>query len=275
MTLSSNIHVTVHRSSPEAFYVNSFLVHLSEGIVVVDTQFILPEAEKLAQAVHETGKPLLGVLLTHPHPDHVNGTAILRREWPGVPVYATRATAEGIAQLAKPKREQWKPILGDAYPDEIVLPDRIVESGESESIGNLRFHLTDIGPIESINESLIALQEHRILFAGDLFYNQVHPWLVEGRSVHWKKTLEGTYDQLAAYDRIYVGHGEPGDVSSARAQVEYMDFVFNLVRQALATQDPLSSKNAINESVRKQYSNWPLEGLIPMNTDALLHELKS
>ncbi len=281
MNTQSNVNITFHRSSPDAFYVNSFIITLDAGIVVIDTQFILPEAEKLAQAIKQVGKPLLGVLLTHPHPDHVNGTIVLRRDWPTVPVYATDATAKAIAETSEPKRKQWKPLLGDAYPDDVVLPDQVLNNGDIVEIGDLRFQFTDVGALESVNESIIALPDHNLLFAGDLFYNAVHPWLVEGRSIHWKETLTAMEQHLSAFDRIYVGHGNPSDGAGVRGQIEYMNFFFSLVSDVLNRTDQTdkdgsaAAKDRVITAIKNKYPEWPLEGLIAMNYDAMLKELAS
>jgi len=98
-------------SSEKAFAVNSWLVPTRTGIVVIDTQFTVSEADRLVDAVKHIGTPLKAIIITHPHPDHFNGTCRLLR-LAKVPVYATQATIEGVHATAAAKRAQWKPAMG-------------------------------------------------------------------------------------------------------------------------------------------------------------------
>jgi glyoxylase-like metal-dependent hydrolase (beta-lactamase superfamily II) len=82
-----NVHV--FRSAESAFFVNSFIIETESGLVLVDTQFLTSSARHLCDAIRAHGKPLLAVFITHPHPDHFNGTAEIVHEWPGLPIYAT------------------------------------------------------------------------------------------------------------------------------------------------------------------------------------------
>jgi hypothetical protein len=51
--------VQVYSSSPEAFLVSSFLLETANGVVVIDTQFLVTSAKLLRQKVIDLGKPLL------------------------------------------------------------------------------------------------------------------------------------------------------------------------------------------------------------------------
>jgi glyoxylase-like metal-dependent hydrolase (beta-lactamase superfamily II) len=264
------LKVSTYRSSPDAFFVNSHLLELQNQVVVVDTQFVLPEAAKLVEAVVALKKPLGAILLTHPHPDHVNGTAALLDRWPGVPVYATQATRSAMMELAAPKRAQWKPILGAAYPDSIVEPTYIVGDGETVTIENTSFKFYDLGAMESLNESIIELVAEKVAFVGDLFYNKVHPWLVEGRALRWREILDRVSAPLSRHNTLYPGHGESAAPAALQAQAAYMDHFFALVRRIGKDRDVAQ----VVAEMKSTYPGWPLEMLIEMNIEPVRNELQ-
>ncbi|MBC8138859.1 MAG: MBL fold metallo-hydrolase [Fibrella sp.] len=268
------MRITSYRSSPDAFYVNSHLIELDQSVIVVDTQFVLPEAENLLREVKRIGKPVVAIFLTHPHPDHVNGTAVLLREWPKAKVYATETTANAIREIAEPKRQQWKPLLGDAYPDSVVLPDVMLGSGGTVTIEGTTFRFEDMGPMESINESLIYVDGHDLIFAGDLFYNKVHPWMVEGRSVPWRAQLVALLPHLSESVTLYVGHGEPATREDLKAQIAYMDYFFDRIKEGDSQTNGETFRQHVLSSVKGRYPNWPLEMLIEMNLGAVAEELR-
>lgn len=66
------MQISVFTSSEPAFLVNSVIIETQNGIIVVDAQFLVSEAQKLKQQIEQLGKPLLAVIITHPHPDHLH-----------------------------------------------------------------------------------------------------------------------------------------------------------------------------------------------------------
>ncbi len=103
--LSWNVSATEidrYVSDEKGFAVNSWLVPTASGLVVVDTQFTVSEAEKLSQALAKTGRSLKGIIITHPHPDHFNGICRLL-QLTHVPIYGTTAT---IAEEFAPTPER-------------------------------------------------------------------------------------------------------------------------------------------------------------------------
>src|SRR5580692_7467968 len=102
----------IHRycSRSEAFFVNSWIVELADGLVIVDSQFLVSEATALIQKVRGFRQPPVALLLTHPHPDHYNGAALVQAAFPGIEIIATQKTFDGIKSSEGPKRAFWTPI---------------------------------------------------------------------------------------------------------------------------------------------------------------------
>jgi glyoxylase-like metal-dependent hydrolase (beta-lactamase superfamily II) len=262
-------------SNEHGFAVNSWLVPTGRGIVVVDTQFTVTEADKLVKAVIKTGRPLRAIIITHPHPDHYNGTCQLL-QLTRVPVYATQATIDGIRGTAEAKRTQWKPTYGKDYPDTSCIPDHAVQIGISVRIEGVEFQFRDYGPGESLGESIILAPALHTVFVGDLIYNHVHPWLAEGRTTQWLAQLDRLTAEIPPDWTVYPGHGPSGEVPVIDAQRKYITG-FRAATQAhlgLSGLVPDSTREIFN-GIRAQYPGWPLEMLIPMNVEAVAKELET
>jgi hydroxyacylglutathione hydrolase len=74
--------------SMDGFEVNSYVIHASDGDIVVDAG---AEPEKILAS---TQNPVAAILITHGHGDHVNALEDVRRET-GAPVYMHPEDAEG------------------------------------------------------------------------------------------------------------------------------------------------------------------------------------
>jgi glyoxylase-like metal-dependent hydrolase (beta-lactamase superfamily II) len=259
-------------SDEHGFAVNSWLVPTVRGIVVIDTQFTVTEADKLVQAVTQTGRPLEGIIITHPHPDHYNGTCQLLK-LARVPVYATQATIDGIQATTESKRIQWKPTYGKDYPDTTCVPDRVAPAGGSVRIDGLEFRFRDYGAGEALEESITLVPALHAAFVGDLIYNHEHPWLAEGRSTQWLTQLDRLAHDVPSDWIVYPGHGPSGGVTVIDAQHRYIT-EFRAATQARLGSSALTpdSINAIVEHMHTPYPNWPLEMLIPINVEAIAKE---
>ena len=260
-------------SSEQDFAVNSWLVPTSHGIVVIDTQFTVAEASKLVEAVAQTHRPLKAIIITHPHPDHYNGTCELLKV-ARVPVYATQATIDGIRATAESKRAQWKPAYGKDYPDTTCVPNHVVARSGSVRIDGLEFQFRDYGPGEALGESITLAPTLHAAFVGDIIYNHVHPWLAEGRSTPWLAQLDRLTGDIPADWIVYPGHGPSAGVAVIDAQRQYItDFRAEVQVQLGPSGLAPDSIKRIAEGERSRHPGWPLETLIPTNAEAVAKEL--
>jgi glyoxylase-like metal-dependent hydrolase (beta-lactamase superfamily II) len=201
--------------------VNAFLVHGPDGVVVVDGMLTVTDAALVRQAIDDTGYPLAGVVVTHPHPDHYAGLAHLVGT-DDVPIVATNAVDAIIRRDDQLKDEVVGPMMGDEWPTRRVFPNRILNNGDDVRLGGLTLSVRELGPGESHVDSMWQLDENTI-FAGDIAYNGMHAYLADGRWREWLVTLDRVEEDLPDDVTLYVGHGPPGGKDLLAGQRRYIE----------------------------------------------------
>jgi glyoxylase-like metal-dependent hydrolase (beta-lactamase superfamily II) len=268
-------HVHVFGAPESAFLVNSFIIETGHGLVLVDTQFLRSSALQLRDTIRAFDKPLLAIFITHPHPDHFNGTAEIAREWPGLPIYATQSTIDVILATQADKVAAWTPVYGDDYPRETVLPNTPIVSGQSIFVDGLELRFDDLGEGESADVTVIHLPQSDQLIASDLLYHRVHPWLAEGRTQQWLNQLEIVRERYPTATAVFPGHGEAADLNALVQQAEYLTVFRDWVREGVAdlTLPTPDEKSSIVRKLLQRYPDYPLRTLLEMNVDGVAKEL--
>ena len=141
--------------------VNSWIIESRNGVVIIDAQRTLSEANNALDEIRRINKPILGVIITHPHPDHIGGTAVLLNGTSNVPIYSTQFTYNIMKNDTGGLIAFAKRLHGNDYPDQVVLPNRIVNSGENVNIDGITYNFEDIGPGEGGDMMLIYLPEQK------------------------------------------------------------------------------------------------------------------
>jgi glyoxylase-like metal-dependent hydrolase (beta-lactamase superfamily II) len=169
---------TVHtyRSGETGLFVNSYLVEGAEGVVAIDAPLLLSDGRAFRARYEALRKPLLGVLVTHPHPDHYNTIGQLLAGG-DVPVIAHGDVDREIRAKDDAKRAQWGPMFGDEWPASATFPNRTVADEEPVELGDLRFTAWDFGPCESESETVWLLGDGDTAFVGDLAFDRTHAYL--------------------------------------------------------------------------------------------------
>ncbi|HYX56563.1 MAG TPA: MBL fold metallo-hydrolase [Nitrososphaeraceae archaeon] len=274
-------------TSPPPGPVNSWIIESKNGVVVIDTQRQLSEGKNVLEEVKKINKPILGVIITHPHPDHINGAEALLNGTANVPIYSTQSTFDimkndkgGLIALSKQ-------ILGNDYSNQTILPNNIVKSGKNITIDEITYNFEDIGPGEAGDMTLIYLPSQKILFTGDVVNNRMHPFLAEGRSSEWIKQIEYIMQNYSDAEILFPGHGQSGPPKTLLdEQLNYINTFRSLVEQQQQMQSAAEvggeniteeGKARIKSELQSIYPNYisvaTLSNMLDINIDAVAKEI--
>jgi glyoxylase-like metal-dependent hydrolase (beta-lactamase superfamily II)/quinol monooxygenase YgiN len=269
--------------------VNSWIVESANGVVIIDAQRTLSEAENALDAIKEINKPILGVIITHPHPDHIGGTAVLLNGTSNVPIYSTKLTFDIMKNDPGGLIALTKKLHGNDYPDQVVLPNKIIKSDEIITIDGITYKLQDIGRGEGGDMTLIYLPSQKLLFTGDVVNNRMHAALIEGHSSEWIKQIEYIKQNYSDTKILFPGHGQSGSpITLLDEQLNYINTFRSLVEQELQLLQPAGEvginiteegKMRIKSELQRLYPNYlhvasiPLSTMLDLNIDAIAMEL--
>jgi glyoxylase-like metal-dependent hydrolase (beta-lactamase superfamily II) len=269
---------TVHtyRSGEAGLFVNSFLVEGADGVVAVDAPLLLSDGRAFRARLEALRKPLLGVLVTHPHPDHYNTmTQLVAGD--DVPVIALPEVAREIRARDDAKRAQWGPLFGDEWPAAATFPDRELADEESIELGDLRFTAWDFGACESERETVWLLGDGDTAFVGDLLFNGTHAYLADGHTEAWLRALDRAAEALAGVPTLYVGHGAPATPAAIADQRRYLLMAREAIARAAGGRAELSQAQAgaVTALMERYLPEAPLSWLIGAGASAVAAEIAS
>jgi glyoxylase-like metal-dependent hydrolase (beta-lactamase superfamily II) len=272
--------------------VNSWIIESRNGVVIIDTQRTLSEANNALDEIKKINKPILGVIITHPHPDHIGGTAVLLNRTADVPIYSTQLTYDIMKNDTGGLIAFAKRLHGNDYADQVVLPNRILKSGENINIDGITYNFEDVGPGEGGDMMLIYLPEQKLLFTGDVVNNRMHPALIEGHSTKWITQIEHIGQNYPAAEVLFPGHGQSGSPKRLLdEQLNYINKFRSLVEQQRqmqlttevgeerAANITAEGKMKIKNELQRLYPNYlhvalmPLDTMFDLNIDAVTKEI--
>jgi glyoxylase-like metal-dependent hydrolase (beta-lactamase superfamily II) len=211
----------IDRIQGQVMPVNSFVIHGPGGIVVIDGMLTISDARLVHRAISESGKPLAGVVITHPHPDHYAGVAELVGDH-DVPIVATAAVDQVIRRDDDLKNTVVGPMMGDEWPTRRRFPNQTVAPNASVQLGGIELTVTEVGPGESEVDTIWQL-DGTVLFAGDVVYSGMHSYLADGHWREWLELLRGLEKELPSDAILHVGHGEAGTKTLIARQRRYIE----------------------------------------------------
>lgn len=207
--------------------VNTAFIVTDAGVVVIDSGPSKRYGEAMRQAIAGvTDKPVIEVLLTHHHPDHVLGNQAFAE----VPIAALAGTTELLRQQGDAMAENMYRLVGDwMRGTEVVLPTEVVQPGMRE-VGGHRLRL--LGLAGHTGADLAIFDETTgVLFAGDLvFYERALTTPNSPGLDVWQRDLDTL--QALPWQQLVPGHGPVASDTRPFAQMhDYLRWLDGLMRE--------------------------------------------
>ena len=269
--MSSNL---IHRfhATGAGTPVNAYIVEGRAGTVVVDATLTVSDGRALRASVEKLEKPLLGVIITHAHPDHYGGLVELVRDL-DVPVFATEGVGEVIRRDDPVKEQILRPMFGDEWAAQRAFPNQTVSDGELVSLDGIALRVTDLGPNESPHDSIWALQDpYRHVFSADLAYDRHHCYLADGFHQQWLENIARAQGELPVGVTLHPGHGEPCGAEALDWQQAYIHTFIEAVGSA-DWSDANDARNAVIAQMLDYLPTSALQFLMELSIDPVAEQL--
>lgn len=249
-----------------------------DGTVVVDTGPTEAHASALADAIGAHGLgPVVAVVNTHVHWDHVLGNAVFADRWPDAALIAhehaaaaTPAHVEGFRRAAGKAGSPYadSPHL-DALRSARVRPATdTLSSARVLDLGDRRVEVVHPGPAHTDGDVVVHVPDVGVVYAGDLVEQSAPPSYGEDSfPLTWHTALDLVVGMVAEDAVVVPGHGTPVDrafVEEQRAAVGVVaTTISDLAGRGVSPADALGASTwpfpveALEHAVRRGYAHLP------------------
>jgi len=202
---------------------NNGVIVTDEGVVVIDSLRSEADVRQVREAISKvTSKPVRFLISSTPHRPFTGGIA----------VYAdTFRIAQENTRADLMKLLEKEPMAERSNK----LPHLTFSERATLFLGNKEIRILFLGRGHTRSDTIVFLPEDRIVYMGETFYCDEFPYISQGYSADWMRTIEAA-ERLEA-DIFIPGHGFlPRDLKQTRAELRNHWQILKDVRDAVALQ---------------------------------------
>ncbi len=174
-----------------------------KSVLVTDSGGSLADGRWLRKAIRDkTDKPIEYVVLSHVHPDHAFGAGAFLEDAPTF--IGHHRLGEALAARGDFYRKRLVDALGEANVGPVVMPTRVVKTGDEVDLGGRVIAFEAHGPAHTVTDLSFVDRKSGLFLPADLLFVGRMPSL-DGSLAGWIAQLEAM--QGKGYDKAVPGHG--------------------------------------------------------------------
>jgi len=247
----------------QGFISNATVIIGRDGITVVDALGSPSLAEQLLAEIRKiSDKPVLRVITTHYHADHIYGLQAFRER--GARILAPRGIDDYLnspqaGERLEERRFSLDPWVNEdtrlAYPDEQIGGERVIDDGE------VKLTINHLGKAHSDADLTVFVEPDDVFISGDVIFEGRVPFVGDSDSRAWLETLQ-RMARKQGLKALIPGHG--GLARDPKQAIELTrDYLAYLRRQLGAGVEEMMSFDEIYDSI-----DWSRFERLPAFADA-------
>lgn len=186
------------------------------------------------------GKPLLAIVYSHLHTDHIAGARVLTKAFGSVPIIAHQRTANYFKR---------RPVPFVLAPTELVT-----DAGRDFHFGQYTLQLRYLSDVHTASILVAIVPELEVAYTVDYVNNDVVGW-TDLPGINLDQMLEAQRKTLALPVKTYLfGHGAPGGKAAIERQLDYFQTLQQAVQAAL--EQGLTEAQAVSQIQLEQFSHF-------------------
>lgn len=266
---TKNLKLQVYNASENSFGVASVIVSGKTDAVLIDAQFTLADAEKVAQEIKASGKKLTAIFVSHGDPDFYFGLEVFKKYFPEVTAYASPATVEHIKATAQKKLEVWGERLGKNITSNVILPQ--VLKGNSIELEGQKLEI--IGLEEFPNKTFVWIPSIKAVVGGiNIFGTTFHLWMADAQTAEARKSWISVLDKITALKPeivipAHANSNSPFDIAAVNHTKSYIQFY----EEALKTN---KTSEALITALKAKYPTLTFETALQIGAKVNTGEMK-
>ena len=258
------VHHGVHQDLSDDYHGDisnlSFIVG-SKGIAVVDTGGSFNVGQQLFEAIREVSPlPILYVINTHIHPDHIFGNAAFEKEPAQFVGHHKLPDAMELRRDSYMRiNQQW---LGDAFAgSKIIKPTILVNQETTLDLGDRKLIIKAYPVAHTTTDITVFDDKTQTLWTGDLLIAERTPSL-DGDIKGWIAILE----KMGASNikQMIFGHGGAGEEklwkSHLAKHLQYLNVLLSDVRASIKKGEVMES--SMNTAATSEKKHWVLFDIV-------------
>lgn len=284
--LNDGVYACIHKFGGKAIC-NVGIIDNGAETLIFDT-FLSPKvaAELLSVVEQLELSPIKYVVNSHSHNDHIRGNQLFAKD---VQIISTKITADLIKEWEPqdikeekewaPKRfnyydslqnafqgdkdardykviQMWRPyyeVLSNSYQEVITrLPNVFVDNELIIEGPDRNIHLISKGAGHTDSDLILYLPEDKIVFTGDLVFNDMHPYMPHGNPEGWKNWVD--FMEGLNIELVVPGHGEIGVKTEISEMRSYINVIEELASKMII--ENITTEEAVNIKIPPQYEDY-------------------